>query len=71
MTMLMPDERTQAIRRRLAKIKADMEASRRSHRPPYIADHDANWLVMMVEDLMYESADLADRLARMGRHADG
>jgi hypothetical protein len=65
-----PDGRTQAIRRRLATIKANMEASRRSLRPPYIADHDANWLVMMVEDLMYESADLADRLARMGRRAD-
>lgn len=66
----MPDERTQAIRRRLATIKAQMEASRKSNRLPYIADHDANWLVMMVEDLMYESADLAGRLARMRPDAD-
>jgi hypothetical protein len=57
----MSDERTQAIRRRLATIKTNMEASRRSLRPPYIADHDANWLVMMVEDLMYEVANLTDR----------
>jgi alkylation response protein AidB-like acyl-CoA dehydrogenase len=65
--MQMPDERIQAIRRRLAKIKADMEASRRSSRPPYLADHDANWLVMMVEDLVFEVASLTDRGQR---HAD-
>jgi hypothetical protein len=68
--MLTPDAsdgRAQAIRRRLAMIKANMEASRRSLRPPYIADHDANWLVMMVEDLMYEVANLTDRGQR---HAD-
>jgi hypothetical protein len=36
---------------RLAMIKANMEASRRNLRPPYIGENDADWLVSQVEGL--------------------
>ncbi|HEY5986956.1 MAG TPA: hypothetical protein VIV12_11355 [Streptosporangiaceae bacterium] len=38
---------------RLDKIKAQMEASRRSLRPPYITSDDADWLIAEVEELRH------------------
>jgi hypothetical protein len=36
---------------RMEQIKANMAASRRNLRPPYIGDDDADWLVSEVERL--------------------